>query len=77
MGEGVPGGALVDEAGMLALARSVSRPLSGQRCRSLPLSLSLVMPTAKPLEVHRSVIVTRFDVVALSTSRSAARPVMQ
>ena len=62
---------------MLALARSVSRPLSGQRCRSFLLSLAFVVPTAKPLEVHRSVIVTRFDVVALSTSRSAARPIMQ
>nr|DAR52869.1 MAG TPA: Protein of unknown function (DUF2752) [Caudoviricetes sp.] len=28
-GEGVPGGGLVDEAGMLALARGVSCPLCG------------------------------------------------
>lgn len=77
VGEGVPGGGLVDEAGMLALAWGVSRPLSGQRCRSFLLSLAFVVPTAKPLEVHRSVIVTGFDVVALGTSRSAARPVMQ
>lgn len=62
---------------MLALAWSVSRPLSGQRCRSFLLSLAFVVPTAKPLEVHRSVIVTGFDVVALGTSRRAARPVMQ
>lgn len=62
---------------MLALARSVSCPLSGQRCRSFLLSLAFVVPTAKPLEVHRSVIVTGFDVVALGTSCRAACPVMQ
>lgn len=62
---------------MLALARGVSCPLSGQRCRSFLLSLALVMPRAQPLQVRRSVIVTRLDVVALSTSRRAARPVMQ
>ena len=62
---------------MLAGARSVSRPLSGQRCRSFLLSLAFVVPTAKPLEVHRSVIVTGFDVVTVCASRGAARPVMQ
>ena len=77
VGEGVPGGGLVDEAGMLALARSVSRTLSGQRCRSFLLSLALVMPRTQPLQVRRSMIVTRLDMVALGTSCRASRPVMQ
>ena len=62
---------------MLALARSVSCTLSGQRCRSFSLSLALVMPRAQPLEIRRSVVITWLDVVALSTSCRAARPVMQ
>lgn len=67
----------VNQARMLALARSVSRPLSSERRSSFLLSFAFVVPTAKPLEVHRSVIVTGFDVVALGTSCRAARPVMQ
>ena len=62
---------------MLALARSVSRTLSGQRCRSFLLSLAFVVPTAKPLQVRRSVVITWCDVVAFGTSCRAARPVMQ
>lgn len=62
---------------MLALAWSVSCPLSGQRCRSFLLSLAFVVPTAKPLEVHRSMVITWCDVVAVCASRGAARAVMQ
>nr|DAM91611.1 MAG TPA: hypothetical protein [Caudoviricetes sp.] len=77
VGEGVPGGGLVDEAGMLALARLVFLPLSSERRSSFLLRLAFVMPTAKPLEVHRAVIVTRLDVIAVCACSGASRPVMQ
>ena len=67
----------VNQARMLTLARRVARTLSSQSRRSFPLRLSLVMPRAQPLEIHRAMIVTRFDVVALGTSCRASRPVMQ
>lgn len=35
------------------------------------------MPRAQPLEIHRSVIVTRFDMVTVRASCGAARAVMQ
>ena len=67
----------VNQARMLTLARRVARPLSSQSRRSFPLRLSLVMPRAQPLEIHRSVIVTRFDMVTVRASCGAARAVMQ
>ena len=66
-----------DEAGMLALARLVSLPLSSERRRSFLLRLTFVMPTAKPLEVHRAVIVTWLDVIAVCTCSGASRSVVQ
>lgn len=70
-------GGSADEAGMLALARLVFLPLSGQCRRSFLLRLAFVMPTAKPLEVHRAVIVTWFDVVTVCTCCGASRSVVQ
>lgn len=70
-------GGSADEAGMLALARLVLLPLSGQRRRSFLLRLTFVMPTAKPLEVHRSVIVTWLNVIAVCTCSGASRAVVQ
>ena len=67
----------VNQARMLALARRVARPLSSQSRRSFPLRLTFVMPRTQPLEIRRSVIVTRCDVVALGTSCGASCPVMQ
>ena len=67
----------VNQARMRALARQVARPLSSQSRRSFPLRLTIVMPRTQPLEIHRSVIISRCDVVALGTSCGAARPVMQ
>lgn len=62
---------------MLALARLVFLPLSSERRRSFLLRLTFVMPTAKPLEVHRAVIVTWLDVIAVCTCSGAARAVVQ
>lgn len=62
---------------MLALARLVFLPLSSERRRSFLLRLTFVMPTAKPLEVHRAVIVTRFDVVTVCPCSRASRAVVQ
>ena len=70
-------GGSADEAGMLALARLVFLPLSSKRRRSFLLRLTFVMPTAKPLEVHRAVIVTRLDVIAVCTCSGASRAVVQ
>lgn len=70
-------GGSADEAGMFALARLVFLPLSSERRRSFLLRLTFVMPTAKPLEVHRAVIVTRLDVIAVCTCSRASRAVMQ
>lgn len=70
-------GGSVDEAGMLALARLVFLPLSSARRRSFLLRLTFVMPTAKPLEVHRAVIVTWLDVIAVCTCSGASRAVVQ
>ena len=70
-------GGSADEAGMLALARLVFLPLSSERRRSFLLRLTFVMPTAKPLEVHRSVIVTWLNVIAVCTSSGASRAVVQ
>lgn len=70
-------GGSADEAGMLALARLVFLSLCGQCCRSFLLRLTFVMPTAKPLEVHRAMIVTRLDVIAVCTCSRASRTVMQ
>ena len=62
---------------MLALARLVFLPLSGQCRRSFLLRLTFMVPTAKPLEVHRSVIVTWLDVIAVCTCSRASRAVVQ
>ena len=62
---------------MLALARLVFLPLSGERRSSFLLRFTFVMPTAKPLEVHRSVIVARCDVIAVCACSWASCPVMQ
>ena len=70
-------GGSVDEAGMLSLARLIFCPLSCQRCRSFLLRLTFVMPTAKPLEVHRSVIVTWLDVIAVCSGCGASRSIVQ
>lgn len=70
-------GGSVDEAGMLALSRLVFLPLSSERRRSFLLRLTFVMPTAKPLEVHRSVIVTWLDVIAVRACSGASRAVVQ
>lgn len=67
----------VNQARMLTLARRVARPLSSQSRRSFPLRLSLVMPRTQPLEIHRAMIITRFDVVTVCASRGATRAVMQ
>lgn len=70
-------GGSVDEAGMLALSRLVFLPLSGERRSSFLLRFAFVMPTAKPLEVHRSVIVTWLDVIAVCACSGASRAVVQ
>lgn len=70
-------GGSADEAGMLALARLVFLPLSGQCRRSFLLRLAFVMPTAKPLEVHRAVIVTWIDVIAVCPCSWTSRSVVQ
>lgn len=62
---------------MLALARLVFLPLSGQCRSSFLLRLTFVMPTAKPLEVHRSMIVTWLDVITVCPRSWASRAVMQ
>lgn len=62
---------------MLALSRLVFLPLSSERRSSFLLRLTFVMPTAKPLEVHRSVIVTWLDVIAVCTCSWASRAVVQ
>lgn len=62
---------------MLSLARLIFCPLSCQRRSSFLLRLTFVMPTAKPLEVHRSVIVTWLDVIAVCTCCGASRSVVQ
>lgn len=70
-------GGSVNEAGMLTLSRLVFLSLSSERRSSFLLRLTFVMPRAQPLQVRRSMIVTRLDVVALGTSCRATRPVMQ
>lgn len=70
-------GGSVDEAGMLALSRLVFLPFSSERRSSFLLRLTFVMPTTKPLEVHRSVIVTWLDVIAVCACSGAARAVAQ
>lgn len=70
-------GGSADEAGMLSLARLVFLPLSSERRCSFLLRLAFVMPTAKPLEVHRSVIVTWLNVIAVCPCSWASRAVMQ
>lgn len=62
---------------MLALSRLVFLPLSSERRRSFVLRLTFVMPTAKPLEVHRSVIVTWLDMIAVCACSGASRAVVQ
>lgn len=62
---------------MLALTRLVFLPLSSERRRSFLLRLTFVMPTAKPLEVHRAVIVAWLDVIAVCTCSRASRAVVQ
>ena len=62
---------------MLALARLVFLPLSSERRRSFLLRLAFVMPTAEPLEVHRAVIVTWLDVIAVCPCSWASRAVVQ
>lgn len=70
-------GGSVDEAGMLTLSRLVFLPLSSERRSSFLLRLTFVMPTAKPLEIHRSVIVTWLDVIAVCPCSWASRAVVQ
>lgn len=70
-------GGSADEAGMLTLARLVFLPLSSERRSSFLLRLTFVMPTAKPLEVHRSVIVTWLDMIAVCPCSWASRAVVQ
>ena len=62
---------------MPALARLVFLPLSSERRRSFLLRLTFVMPTAKPLEVHRAVIVTRLDMIAVCPCSRASRSIVQ
>lgn len=62
---------------MLALSRLVFLPLSSERRRSFLLRLTFVMPTAKPLEVHRAVIVTWLDVITVRACSWAPRAVVQ
>ena len=62
---------------MLTLSRLVFLPLSSERRSSFLLRLTFVMPTTKPLEVHRSVIVTWLDVIAVCPCSRAARAVVQ
>lgn len=62
---------------MLALARLVFLPLSGQCRRSFLLRLAFMVPTAKPLEVHRSMIVTWLDVIAVCPRSWASCTVVQ
>lgn len=62
---------------MLALARLVFLPLSSERRRGFLLRFTFVVPTAEPLEVHRAVIVTRFDVVTVCPCCGASRAVVQ
>ena len=69
-------GGSVNEAGMLTLSRLVFLPLSSERRRSFLLRLTFVMPTAKPLEVHRAVIVTWLDVIAVCPCSGASRAVV-
>ena len=70
-------GGSVNEAGMLTLSRLVFLPLSGERCRSFLLRFTFVVPTAEPLEVHRAVIVTWLDVIAVCPCSGASRAVVQ
>lgn len=62
---------------MLSLARLVFLPLSSERRSSFLLRLTFVMPTAEPLEVHRSVIITWLDVIAVCPCSGAARSIVQ